>query len=122
MNKLVYSVFCITLCFSVSSCSFHKRVAGKRVKSIINDTLAGKVADTTNTKNENHTIAQSVAVSVKDTVSQLPDNTVLISQLTPLWNARFKFSTFSGKAKIHFEAKENEQEFTANFRIKKTVL
>lgn len=43
----------------------------------------------------------------------------LITALVPLWQKEIPFRTFSGKAKIHFEARGIKQDFTANFRVAK---
>lgn len=43
----------------------------------------------------------------------------LIQSLLPLWNRQLDFKTFSGKAKMHYDARGQKQEFTANIRIAK---
>jgi len=105
---------CVLLLFltagSVSSCNlFHKRVAGKKAKSYSVDTTVVAWPD-------------SQKVAVADTVAH-PDTTALtnelITMLTPLWNKRIEYRTFSGKAKMNFEGPDGDQEFTAHFRIRR---
>lgn len=43
----------------------------------------------------------------------------LITNLMPIWQREINFSSFSGKAKMHYQARGQKQEFTAHFRINK---
>jgi len=43
----------------------------------------------------------------------------LIKVLLPLWNRQLNFRTFSGKAKMHYDARGQKQDFTAHIRIAK---
>jgi len=101
---------------ALSSCSFHRLVAGKKAKSydwsqVTTDTghLAGPQPD--------------ILPNVDTPVNKAPDASTavsrLIEELTPLWKARLAYTTFSGKAKVHFEGPDEKQEFTAHFRIRK---
>ncbi len=96
---------------SLSSCNlFHKRVAGKKARQHSADTTA-VVAPPDTTR-----------LAIADTVAK-PDTSAstneLITMLTPLWNRRITYKTFSGKAKMNFEGPDGDQEFTAHFRIRK---
>ncbi len=48
-----------------------------------------------------------------------PGNAAIINEVTPLWNKRFSYKTFTGKAKVSFEGPGNSADFSANFRIAK---
>lgn len=51
-----------------------------------------------------------------------PSNTakaLLIDSLAPLYERQLVFTTFNGKAKMHFESGDQKNDFTANFRIEK---
>jgi hypothetical protein len=43
----------------------------------------------------------------------------ILQSFIPLFNNQLAFSTFSGKAKMHYEGKEQKHEFTSHFRIKR---
>ena len=42
-----------------------------------------------------------------------------LDRYLPLWTRETNFTTFSGKAKVHYEGKGSDQNFTANIRIEK---
>ncbi|MEI8278726.1 MAG: DUF4292 domain-containing protein [Bacteroidota bacterium] len=43
----------------------------------------------------------------------------LINKLMVLWDKKVDYTTFSGKARMHFVGEEDKQEFTAHFRMKR---
>lgn len=66
----------------------------------------------------------SVFVAPPDTAASLPsvisdEKQALIEALMPLWQRELQYTTFSGKAKMHYEHGNEKQDFTAHFRIKK---
>jgi len=103
---------------ALSSCSFHRSVAGKKAKSYD----AGKVGDTSHVAPH----VSRIMLPQPDTVGNASDTMSLvrklIDELTPLWKTRFVYKTFSGKAKVHYEGPDDKQEFTAHFRIRKDSL
>lgn len=44
-------------------------------------------------------------------------NERLIADMKPIWDKRISFTTFKGKAKMHYEGGGQKQDFTANFRV-----
>jgi hypothetical protein len=61
----------------------------------------------------------SAGDSVANTVDSIAVIKKMIEEVTPLWTTRLQYRTFSGKAKMHMEAPDDKQEFTAHFRVKK---
>ena len=43
----------------------------------------------------------------------------LVAELTPVYAKRKHYSTFTGKAKVHFESPDQQQDFTAFIKVKK---
>ncbi len=43
----------------------------------------------------------------------------MIANVMPLWERKLQYSTFSGKAKMHYEDARQKQDFNANFRVLK---
>lgn len=114
MNRLLSAIILITLSCTLHSCSFYKLVKGKKKKH------ATAVADTTAMANT--TLPQ---LPVKDTVVKAvaPDTSALVRQLInelmPVWQNRLVYNTFSGKAKVHVDGPDGNQDFTAHIRIRK---
>jgi len=74
--------------------------------------------------NIEQTRTDSLAIDTvtSDTVAvDLPNKPTqdLIAALTPVWKAEQGFSTFNGKAKMHYEGRGQRQEFTTVFRVKR---
>lgn len=116
MNKFIFCILYCLILFTISSCSFHRHVASKKAKHIEKDSSITAVSDTAskiNSKKPNTDTATIV------NTSDLNSNNHLIDLLTPVWDRKYNYTTFSGKAKIHYEGHEEKEEFTANFRIKK---
>ncbi len=69
------------------------------------------------------TVAHPLLWPAPDTLADVPDTTgmmkKLVDMVSPVFNNRLQYTTFSGKAKVHFESPENKQDFTANIRLKK---
>ncbi len=64
----------------------------------------------------------NVAVAQKDTTTvpeMSAEKKMLIESVKPLFQQQYSYTTFSGKAKMHYEEKDNQKDFTAHFRIKK---
>lgn len=67
-------------------------------------------------------IPDTALIAGRDTLT-VPDTSGLMKQLVdmvlPIYNKRHQYTTFTGKAKVHFESPEDKQDFTANIRVKK---
>jgi len=94
----------------LSSCSFHWRVTRKKAKSIDTTTIA--IPDTTR-------IGAAEVPHNGPTNDTLAAERALVAQLTPIWEHRLDYKTFSGKARVHFSGPDGNKEFTAHFRIRK---
>ena len=71
------------------------------------------VAKTITTIDTSHTPKATI-----DTVSEAKK--VLMQNMLPLWKTNIDYTTFTGKAKMHYVGKDGQkQEFTAHFRMKK---
>lgn len=110
MNRFILGVALFVLGCSLHSCSFRKLVKGKKPEVYV--FKADSVAK-----------LDSVAVSGKDSLTAVTDSVAIIKKMieevAPLWATRLQYRTFSGKAKMHMEAPDDKQEFTAHFRVKK---
>jgi hypothetical protein len=112
MNKLLLVVITVGFTLSTSSCSLWRRVAHRRQKTVPIDSVIAALPDT-------------AKVTKPDTVAIVPAPTVdssklvLLNSLLPLWDAHTQFTTFSGKAKVNYEAKGEKKDFAATIRIQK---
>ena len=104
MNRFILSVITLFI-FSVgfTACGVGRKTV--RSKPVIDTTARLKPVDTT---------VAPVTTTINST-----DKKQLIDSLSPLWQKHFTYTTFVGKAKMHYEGSGINQEFTANFRVKK---
>ncbi len=115
MNRIIPALILLIICGSLSSCSFQWHTTDRKAKRYY-----GNSTDTARTAM--HTILPQpdydtvAAMPMADTAGMVKQ---LIKQLTPIWEARIDYKTFSGKAKIHFSGPDNDKVFTAHFRIRK---
>ncbi len=100
MNKCVTGLLLGVLFFGISSCGVFKKKSRRNVKST-----------------DSVVVVQPPNTNLPPVLS--PEKILLAQSLLPLWNQEIAFSTFSGKAKMHYSGDETKQEFTAHFRIKK---
>lgn len=119
MNRSLFFAILFLGAGTLSSCSFHRLVAGKKAK---NYDWNKAVTDTSHTTGH----APRIIFPQPDTITNTNDTLSLvkklIGELTPLWQTRFVYKSFSGKAKVHYEGPDDNQEFTAHFRIRKDSL
>lgn len=80
------------------------------------------VADTTvavkqpgSTTNSRSTDTATVRLSALDS----KEKQQLMNESLPLWNRSMSYTTFSGKAKMHYEGMGQKYDFTTNFRVYK---
>lgn len=122
MNKqLPGLLLLVILCASFSSCSLLKRK--KKQKATVTDSIAVAHTDTVKA------VAPAVPAPVVATLDSgvvpppVPNNNAemaaLIERITPLFNNRLTYKTFSGKAKVHVETPDAGNDFSAFFRIRK---
>jgi len=111
MNRITLAIIFVILSACLSSCSFHRLAAGKKAKSY--DLSASDTSHLRAILPQPDTTAAVIAPDTSGIVKQL------IQQLTPLWETRIDYKTFSGKAKVHFTGPNDDKEFTAHFRVRK---
>lgn len=110
----------VLICILAAACQVGKQPVRRKVKIdnrsygiITVDTFGGKPAPkgsiATQTKPE-------PAKTTRGGVNK--DKQQVISKLIPLWKRSISFNTFNGKAKMHYAAQGQKNEFTANIRVK----
>ena len=121
MNKqLPGLLLLVILCASFSSCSLLKR--NKKKKAAVTDSTAVAHADTVKTVVP--AVPAPVVATLDSGTAPAPNNggtemAALIERITPLFNNRMTYKTFSGKAKVHVETPDAGNDFSAFFRIRK---
>lgn len=118
MNRALLLALLAALIWSASSCNFYRRVTGRK-KPIVSDSSLVAVTDSLIRAHD------SAAAVLRDTGSVVPtvaiDSTqiVLLQSLLPFWEAQTVWQTFNGKAKVHFEGKGDNQDFTLTIRMER---
>jgi hypothetical protein len=116
-----YPLLTLCLLLTLSSCSLLKHKSTSKLKT-------GGADSTIVTNQPPHpdtSVITSPTVPRADSIAATPpvDSAAIIAKVidkvTPIWQKRMDYRTFSGKAKLHFESLEGEHDFTANFRIRK---
>ena len=107
MSKNIFGIVTLLIfvgCFQ--SCILGRKMTHKRA---VADTTANKATDT----------AAVVLAPLMPAPAANTDKKRLIDSLMPIWQKHFAYNTFVGKAKMHYAGGDMDQEFTANFRVKK---
>jgi len=111
MNKIFAGIIAVTLIMGLSSCHLWRKGARKREIVPIADSLANAARmDTLH--------ADTIAISDSAALRLNADKQALIEGIMPLWNSRITYNTFNGKAKVHYEGKDN-QDFAASIRMER---
>lgn len=103
-RQLLCGLFIFIFLASQSSCILFKR--GTKQAPTADSTEITALPDTLKT--------DTLAIAAVD-----KNKLNLIETFSPVWKSGIDFNTFSGKAKMHFEGRDQKQDFTAHFRIKK---
>ncbi len=112
MNKLLAGlVLLVMITGSLSSCKLGKKPVHRKM-FIDTMTHAGPITVLPDSDG---------AVVVADTAKPVlnAEKLQLIETLKPVWQQQISYASFEGKAKMHYEGKNQGQDFTANFRMKK---
>lgn len=115
LNKGLLSVAVLIATFSLHSCSLlHSFSSAKKRDVPVADTARSVSAVVPHNR---------ILLPEPDTLSAVPDTAGLMRKLvdmvSPIFNSRLQYRTFSGKARVHFESPEDKQDFTAAIRLKK---
>ena len=106
------------LLIALSGCSLFRK--GHRHKNVAPVTDTSKVAaDTLLRDTLNVTSITPVPDSIKPPVVMTAEKQQQIRDVQPVWQRSLVYTTFSGKAKVHYEGKGDKQDFAANIRIEK---
>lgn len=111
MNKILGCVAAIVLLSSISSCRIFRKSSRSKAMIPIGDTLRLAVVDTL--KNGNISATDSAGLAKRK------DDSMMVEGLLPIWNGSIAYNTFNGKAKVHYEGKEEQQDFAAAIRMEK---
>jgi len=99
MNKLRATMTVVLLIIVLPACKVKQKAAQRETLA------ANKVADSITLANKLN--------------QQIATKQALIDSVKPMWNHEIDYKTFAGKAKMHYEAGDQKQDFTANIRIQK---
>lgn len=107
MNKLIAGIAMMVVLSGMAACKIGKKPVRKQV---MQDSTAMQTFPLPDTSVKH---ADSVAAAN-------PAKQLLIDSLQPVWGQAIDFSTFSGKAKMHYESNgDSKPDIVANIRIKK---
>lgn len=112
MNKLWTGLaLLVMLAGGLSSCKTGKKPTRRKV-FIDTMTHAGPITVLPDTEG---------AVLIADTAAPVlnAEKLQLIETLKPVWQQQIGYTTFEGKAKMHYEGKDQNVDFTTSFRLKK---
>jgi len=130
MNKLVIAFLLIASSGVFSGCIFGKKAHSTATvpPHVDSSTIAIRTPDTGVITHSADTLKNTGIVS-RDTsktiiridtiAANIAANAQAITNATSLWHRPMVYTTFDGKAKMHYEGNGSGQDFTANFRIKK---
>jgi hypothetical protein len=114
MNKLLWGCASLILVMTLHSCSLLRLSPKKKDNN-------SAIPDTTKVVSE--TPHNRILLPAPDSSYNNADTTGMMKKLVdmvlPVFNNRLQYTTFSGKAKVHFESPDDKQDFTANIRLKK---
>ncbi len=116
MNKLLLLPLVAALSFTISSCNFYKRLSGKKQSVSASDSAMFTIHSPAPLGPDTMDRRADTLAAVS-TVQSDPAAAALLRNLTPVWNAQTVWSTFSGKAKMHYEGKGESHDFTATIRM-----
>ncbi len=113
MRTFFFILGFITLLFA--SCKTGKQPVRRKVQIVDNKSYGVITVDTPGSATKPE--ATQPAKPKPSTLNN--DKLAVIEKIRPLLQNQINFSTFSGKAKMHYQAMGQKNEFTSNFRIKK---
>ncbi len=103
-----------------ASCKVGKQPVRRQVKIIDSSKMKRYGLVTVDTPGAKPAVKPEVVIKSPTPESGVStEKQTLINTLSPLWQKSTSFSTFSGKAKMHYAGTGQKQEFTANIRIQK---
>jgi hypothetical protein len=106
MNRFILGITLLFIFLSgFTACKTGKKAAHNKVAA--DTTIRSKPTDTS-----------AIAIAPVTHISST-DKKLLIDSIGLLWQKHFTYKTFVGKAKMHYDGGGTNQEFTANFRVKK---
>ncbi len=116
MNRIIWGFASLVLMMTLHSCSL-LRLSPKKKDNNSAQADTTKVAAAV-PHNRILLPAPDSSYNNADTTGMMKK---LVDMVLPVFNNRLQYTTFSGKAKVHFESPDDKQDFTANIRLKKDV-
>lgn len=123
MNRSLFLLLTIACVWSMSSCNFYRRIAGRKKNTTADSSLvvvkdsAQITVDTTVVRIDSGLVRNDTATA--SSISKDSAQQALLQKLLPYWNAQTSWTTFNGKAKAHIEGKGDVPDFTAHIRMEK---
>lgn len=116
MNKSVVAIVSLLLPVMFSSCNVLMKKPSRK-----NVTIDSTTVSTSPIGPQPMPEPEAVVVPPSAAAPSMlsPEKQALIATLLPLWNSRMDYTTFKGKAKMHYEGSGMKQDFTANIRMAK---
>lgn len=114
MNKFLLVVPAAFILLTGASCNLYHALGGRW-----KDKQAAPVATSIDTSSRVEDTVNSKPEVAEKPVSILPEEQAALTAWLPIWQRQTSFTSFSTKAKAHFEGKGEDHDFTANIRIVK---
>ena len=109
MNRIVLIALLLAASMSFQSCSLWRKVFHRKDKK----STALVIGGTDNSAGKKDTSGKNYYGT--DTMK----TTASLSSMMPLWDRDIAYHTFSGKAKVHYDGKGDQQDFTAFIRMER---
>ena len=103
MNKLFLFIALLALAMYLPACHTGKKATRKKRQT--DSSIVSRPPDT--------------AAMPANTAKITAEKRRLIDSLLPVWRHGIEYKTFAGKARMHYEAGDQKQDFTANIRVQK---
>ncbi|XZF14246.1 DUF4292 domain-containing protein [Chitinophagaceae bacterium MMS25-I14] len=117
MNKTFVRVMLVLICAgSLASCKIFRKTTHKKI--FTDTTSVGRIPSTTDSSAV-HVVADSTLNTGTPLAIMTPEKQALADSIQQVWQQKVSYTTFSGKAKMHYEGKGQSVEFMANIRMKK---
>ncbi len=116
MNKALLPLLALLL-WSAASCNVYRRITGRRPAVTTIDSSLLTVRDSILSTVDTAIAATGTPAPVPSTARQT--DTALLAALLPRWQLQMPWSTFSGKASVHYEGKGENRDFAATIRMER---
>lgn len=109
MNKtFVRAVMLVLAMSSLAACKIGRKPVRRQI-----------IKDTTFAQLHSDSLSKTTDSAGNIVATLTPEKQRLIDSLQPVWKQEITYTTFSGKAKMHYDDGRDPKDFIANFRVKK---